>query len=212
MFFSTQGNMRKRGAGATAKPSAAVGAGDAGVVEVVDDTEGQGRGEKEEPTNISKKAKITSVRELGETSKPPTKITKKKKKKQDQDDLTRQFINILQNEDKTKEEEEIDMALGAIGIRIRRSLNEEQQEDLMEEINMVVNCHIKNARASRPGIFSRAPTATVTQQQMSQLQQQQHHQGQNLPLMPSLQNIQHQPLQLTDFEGMQEGMQSFTNL
>ena len=78
MFSSTQGNMKKRGAGATAKPSAAVGAGDAGVVEVVNDTERQGRGEKEEPTNVSKKAKITSVRELGETSKPPSKITKKK--------------------------------------------------------------------------------------------------------------------------------------
>ena len=81
------------------------------------------------------------------------------------------------------------MALGAIGIRIRRALNQEQ-EDVMEEINMVVNCHIKNARASRPGIFSRAPTATVTQHQMPQHQQ---HQGQTLPPMPSLQNIQHKP-------------------
>ena len=45
------------------------------------------------------------------------------------------------------------MALGAIGIRIRRALNQEQQEDVMEETNMVVNCHIKNARASRPGIL-----------------------------------------------------------
>ena len=75
--------------------------------------------------------------------------------------------------------------------------------------HMVVNCHIKNARASRPGIFSRAPTATVTQQQMSQQQQ---HQGQNFPPMPSLQNIQCQPFQFTDFEGMEEGMQGFTNL
>ena len=132
------------------------------MVEVVDDTEGKGRGETEESTNISKKAKITSVRKLGETSKLPTKSTN-----QDQDDLTRQFINILQNEDKAKGDDEIDMALGAIGIRIRRSLNQEQ-EDVMEEINMVVNHHIKNARASRPGIFSRASTATVTQQQMSQ--------------------------------------------
>ena len=122
MYFSTQGNMKKSGVGATTKPSDAVGAGDAGVLEVVDDTEGQGREEKEEPTNVSKKAKITSVRELGETSKPPAKITKKK---QDQDDLTRQFINTLQNEDKAKEEDEIDMALGAIGIRMRRSLNKE---------------------------------------------------------------------------------------
>ena len=73
------------------------------------------------------------------------------------------------------------MVLGAIGIRIKRSLNEEQQEDLIEEINMVVNQYIKNAKASRLGIFSRAPTATVTQQQISQQQQQQQHQGQNLP-------------------------------
>ena len=82
----------------------------------------------------------------------------------------------------------------------------------MVEINMLVNHHIKNARASRPGIFSRAPTATVTQIQMSQQHQQQQHQGQNLPPMPSLQNIQCQPYQFTDFEGMQEGMQNFTNL
>ena len=78
-FFSTQGNMKKRGAGGNAKSSAAVGAGDAGVVEVVDNTEGQGRGDNEDSTNNSKKAKITLVRELGETSKPPTKITKKSK-------------------------------------------------------------------------------------------------------------------------------------
>ena len=133
-------------------------------------------------------------------------------KKQDQDDLARQFINILQNEDKTKEDDEIDMALGAIGIRIRRALNQEQQEDVMEEINMVVNCHIKNARASRPGIFSRAPTATVTQHQMPQHQQEQQHQGQTLPPMPSLQNIQHKPFQYLEFEAMHKGMDSYTNL
>ena len=71
--------MKKRGPGGNAKSSAAVGAGDAGVVEVVDDTEGQGRGDTEDSTNNSKKAKITSVRELDETSKPPTRITKKSK-------------------------------------------------------------------------------------------------------------------------------------
>ena len=54
IFSSTQGNMKKRGAATSVKPSAAVGAGDAGVVEVVD--EGQGRGDKAEPTNLSKKA------------------------------------------------------------------------------------------------------------------------------------------------------------
>ena len=101
------------------------------------------------------------------------------------------------------------MALGAIGIRIRRSLNQEQQEDVMEEINMVVNCHIKNARASRPGSFSRAPTATVTQHQMPQQQQ---HEGQTLSPMPSLQNIQHKPFQYHEFEAMHKVMNSYTNL
>ena len=98
------------------------------------------------------------------------------------------------------------MALGSIATRIKRSLNEEQQEDVMEEINMVVNGHIKNARASRQGIFKRAPIATVTQQQISQQQ------GQTLPPMPSLQTMHHQPFQFTHVEGMQDGMQSYTNL
>ena len=57
MYFSTQGNMKKRGAGATVKPSDAVGAGDAGVLEVVDDTEGQGRGKRKNPQMYLKQQK-----------------------------------------------------------------------------------------------------------------------------------------------------------
>ena len=113
--FSTQGNMKKRGPDAIAKPSATVGAGNAGVKLLM--TLKDRGGEKKEPINVCKKAKRTSVRELGETSKLPTKITKKM---QDKDDLTRPFINILQNEDKTTEDK-IDMAFGAIVISIRRS-------------------------------------------------------------------------------------------
>ena len=90
--------MKKRGPGGNAKSSAAVGAGDAGVVEVVDDTEGQGRGDNEDSTNNSKKAKITSVRELGETSKPPTKITKKKAKIR----MTLQGSSLISSKMRTK--------------------------------------------------------------------------------------------------------------
>ena len=134
-------------------------------------------------------------------------------KKQDQDDLARQFINILQNEDKTKENDEIDMALGAIRIRIRRSLNQEQQEDVMKEINMVVNCHIhiKNARASRPGIFSRAHTATVTRHQMP-TPTTATASGSNFAPHAKPQNIQQKPFQFHEFEAMHEGMDSYTNL
>ena len=90
--------MKKRGPGGNAKSSAAVGAGDAGVVEVVDDTEGQERGDNEDSTNNSKKAKITSVRELGETSKPPTKITKKKSKIR----MTLQGSSLISSKMRTK--------------------------------------------------------------------------------------------------------------
>ena len=122
MFFSTQGNMKKRDLVLLQSPVLMLRQGMQGWLKLLMTLKTKGGG-KGEPTNVSKKAKITSVRELGQTSKPPNKITKKK---QDQDDLTWQFINILQNEDKAKEEDEIDMALGAIGIRIKRSLNKEQ--------------------------------------------------------------------------------------
>ena len=49
--------MKKMGPGGNAKSSAAVGAGDAGVVEVVDDTEGQGRGIMKTPQIIQRKPK-----------------------------------------------------------------------------------------------------------------------------------------------------------
>ena len=44
---------------------------------------------------------------------------------------------------------------------MKRSLNEEQQENLMDEINMLVSYHIKLARSGRMGIF-RPSASTVT--------------------------------------------------
>ena len=44
---------------------------------------------------------------------------------------------------------------------MKRSLNEEQQENLMDEINMLVRKHIKLARSGRMSIF-RPSASTVT--------------------------------------------------
>ena len=61
----------------------------------------------------------------------------------------------------SNDEDEIDLAFAAISKHMKRSLNEEQQENLMDEINMLVNKHIKFARSGRVGIF-RPSASTVT--------------------------------------------------
>ena len=61
----------------------------------------------------------------------------------------------------SNDEDEIDLAFAAISKCMKRSLNEEQQENLMDEINMLVSKHIKLARSGRVGIF-RPSASTVT--------------------------------------------------
>ena len=48
-----------------------------------------------------------------------------------------------QDERGEKEQDEIDLALSAIGIRLKKSLTEEQIENAMDEINGIVAIHIK---------------------------------------------------------------------
>ena len=86
--------------------------------------------------------------------------------------------------------------LGAIAnIRIKRFLNVEQKENVMKEVNIVVNRHIKSARASETGIFKLSATCTITQWQQRPHQQPQ--QQQNLPLM------QCRSFPFTEFESIQ---------
>ena len=61
----------------------------------------------------------------------------------------------------SNDEDGIDLALAAISKCLKHSLNEEQQEHLMDEINMLVSKHIKLARSGRMGIF-RPSASTVT--------------------------------------------------
>ena len=85
-----------------------------------------------------------------------------------------------QDERGEKEQDEIDLALSAIGIRLKKSLNEEEIENAMDEINGIVTRHIKNARAKRSGIFRCSTSSDVVQQQQP---------VQQMPAPPPLQSM-----------------------
>ena len=61
----------------------------------------------------------------------------------------------------SNDEDEIELAFAAIFKCMNRSLNEGQQENLMDEINILVSKHIKLTRSGRMGIF-RPSASTVT--------------------------------------------------
>ena len=72
--------------------------------------------------------------------------------------MQQRILNLMEN---PCDEDEIDLALAAICKCMKRSLNEEQQENLMDEINMLVSKHIKISRSGGMGIF-RPLSSTVT--------------------------------------------------
>ena len=72
--------------------------------------------------------------------------------------MQQRILNLMEN---SNDEDEIDLAFAAISKCMKRSLHEEQQENLMDEINMLVSKHIKIARSGRMGIF-RPSASTVS--------------------------------------------------
>ena len=64
--------------------------------------------------------------------------------------MQQRILNLMGN---SNDEDEIDLAFAAISKCMKRSLNEEQQENFMDEINMLVSKHIKLARSGRMDIF-----------------------------------------------------------
>ena len=72
--------------------------------------------------------------------------------------MQQRILNLMEN---CNDEDEIDLAFAAISKHMKRSLNEEQQENLMDEINILVSKHIKLAKSGRMGIF-RPSCSTVT--------------------------------------------------
>ena len=73
--------------------------------------------------------------------------------------MQQRILNLIEN---PIEEDEIDLAFASVSKCMKRSLNEKQQENLMDEINSLVSKHIKMARSGQiRGIF-RASSSTVT--------------------------------------------------
>ena len=89
----------------------------------------------------------STSRELDDTPKPKVKQGEHSKK---MIKMQQRILNLMEN---SNDKDEIDLAFAAISKHMKRSLNEEQQEGLMDEINMLVNKHIKIARSGRMGIF-----------------------------------------------------------
>ena len=73
--------------------------------------------------------------------------------------MQQRILNLMEN---PNEEDEIDSGLAAISKCMQRSLNEEQQENLMDEINILVSKHIKLARSCRMGIFRSSGSIVTT--------------------------------------------------
>ena len=65
--------------------------------------------------------------------------------------MQQRILNLIEN---PTEEDEIDLAFASISKCMKRSLNEEQQENLMDEINILVSKHIKMAKSGQIGVFS----------------------------------------------------------
>ena len=84
--------------------------------------------------------------------------SKQGKQKKENKEMQQRILNLMEN---SNDEDDIDLVLAAISKCLKHSLNEEQQENLMDEINMLVSKHIKLARSGRMGIF-RPSASTVT--------------------------------------------------
>ena len=97
------------------------------------------------------------VHELNRTRNPEVKSCKRVREKEE---FTSHMLQILDQEQKEKvEEDEIELAFGAIAKRIKCTLNAKQTDDLMDEINLVVTRFIHSVR---PG--TSAPPSTQNTQ------------------------------------------------
>ena len=141
LHFNTSGNGQPRPSSSSLDESG--GAGDQGVVD------------KSSVEQASPHPWPSTSKELDDTPKPKVKQGKRRK---ENDEIQQRILNLMEN---SNDEDEIDLAFAALSKHMKRSLNEEQQENLMDEINMLVSKHIKLARSGRVGIF-RPSCNTVT--------------------------------------------------
>ena len=98
----------------------------------------------------------STSRELDDTPRPKVKQGKRRK---ENDEVQQRILNLIEN---PTEEDEIDLAFASVSKCMKKSLNEEQQENLMDEINMLVSKHIKIARSGQIVSIFRVSSSTVT--------------------------------------------------
>ena len=78
-----------------------------------------------------------SIREIGDTPKPPARLSKKWK---EAEHLQSQMVHMLNQED-----DEIDLVFQAMSKRIQKNLSDEETEDLMQELSDTVTKHVRLA-------------------------------------------------------------------
>ena len=98
--------------------------------------------------NNSPKEVKPKLREFRETPKPESKFCKEKHK--ETEEIQSKILNMI---DKDKADE-IDLAFAALNKWVKRTLNEEELEDLMDEINQIATHHIKASGSKKQGIFN----------------------------------------------------------
>ena len=74
-----------------------------------------------------------SIREIGDTPKPPARLSKKRK---EAEHLQSQMVHMLNQED-----DKIDLVFQAMSKRIQINLSDEETEDLMQELSDTVTKH-----------------------------------------------------------------------
>ena len=114
--------------------------------------------------------------------------------------VTSTFIELLQKEQERelKEDDELDATFAGCASRMRKHLNENQREDVIQEINRVVNEAINNVRARLPAVMNQRnlyippmqpapqmPPPMRPQQNQQQHQQQQSNQQQLASMQPT---------------------------
>ena len=103
-------------------------------------------------TSASNVPSTSGFRELSSTPKPVAKRTKNK----DQSEFQSRVLQLVD-----QEEDELGMTLTAVGKKIKQSLNQEDQDELMDEVQMLVSKFIKNKKTKTMPIAVNVTTSAT---------------------------------------------------
>ena len=117
--------------------------------------------------------------------------------------VTETFIELLQKEQQRelKDDDEIDATFAACATRMRKNLNDQQREDVIQEINRVVNEAINNVRAGLPAVMTPRNMYTPPMQPAPQMAP---------PMRPQHQHQQDNPQELNNVQSAGTGMYEYS--